>query len=431
MARRRSSGISFFKLLLIVVLFVGLVVMAFKTKSIAERNRQAAEEMNNIPEIKVPDDKIATIVGIGDTLCHSPNFKDAYDAETGIYDFSSFFKDITGHFDGTVNVGNCEATFAGAARGYSGYPTFNTPEHLAVDLKELGLDIMTTANNHTLDMGYSGLESTLNYLDEAGLEHTGSARSQEEHDKILFKDLNGIKTAFIAYTYGTNGIPIPAGKEYCVNCYADYQGNNYTVNYDRMKATIDQAKAEGAEAIVASIHWGIEYQTKENAEQDQIAEFLVKNGVNVILGCHPHVPQPLKMITAVDDEGKEHIGACIFSMGNFFSNQDWENTRNTLIVKFQIRKNGVTGEISVDSATYVPCFCYNNGPGAKDIFEILDLDEIIRSHDAGEGKWSDNMYNLALREKERLYNIVGPELDIKAELAKRKEEAKKNTENVE
>ena len=391
------------EVLLILVLIVLIALVVFVT----EIRKSKSNKKNSKNQ-----DCVATIVGIGDTLCHGPNFEDAYNSKTGEYDFSTFFKYITKYFDGTVNVGNLEVPFAGKDKGYSGYPTFNAPEHLAVDLKKLGLDIMTTANNHALDMEYSGLVSTLDFLDKAGLEHTGSARSKEEHDKILFKDLNGIKTAFIAFTYGVNEA-IPEGKEYCINCFADYEGDNYTINYDRMKEMIDKAKAKGADAIVVSIHWGDEYEIEENKEQDEIAEFLVKNGVNIILGCHPHVPQPLKMITAVDDEGNKHKGVCIFSMGNFFSNQDWGNTRNTLIIKFQIRKNVKTGKVTVDKVTYVPCYCYNNGPDAEDRFEILDLNAIIKSYEAGEDTWSKEMYNLAVKEKETLLKIVGPEINVK------------------
>lgn len=250
-----------------------------------------------------------------------------------------------------LQCGNLEATLAGLSHKYSGYPTFNTPEHLAIDLKELGLDIMTTANNHVLDIGYSGLVSTLNYLDEAGLEHTGSARSKEEQDKILFKDLNGIKTAFLAFTYGTNGIPIPTGKEYCVNL----------IDKDFIKEKIDQAKSEGAEAIVVSMHWGVEYQTKENAEQDDLAEFLIKNDVNVILGCHPHVPEPMEMKKVTMEDGTTKEGFVIYSMGNFFSAQTFPNTRNTLILNITIKKDAETNKVSVEKVDYAPIYDYDNG----------------------------------------------------------------------
>lgn len=256
-------------------LIIAIVILGIQ-KGNTRLNSQNISKQNDIltEEKTIKEDKTATIVAMGDTLCHSQVFKDAYDSETGIYDFSPLFKNVAKYFQNkTVAVGNLEATLAGPSHPYTGYPTFNTPEHLATDLKELGLDIMTTANNHSLDIGYSGLESTLNYLDEAQLEHTGSARSAEEQDKILFKDLNGIKTAFLAFTYGTNGIPRPNGKEYCVNL----------IDKDFIKNKLDQAKEQGAEAICVSMHWGVEYQTKQNSEQEDLAEFLIKNDVNVIL----------------------------------------------------------------------------------------------------------------------------------------------------
>lgn len=396
--------------LAVLALIAIILVIIFGIKNGNSRigkSNVGSKKENVQEEVKVPEDSTATIVAIGDTLCHSQVFKDAYDSTTKTYDFSPLFKDVTKYFENkTVAVGNLEATLAGPSHPYTGYPTFNTPEHLAVDLKELGLDIMTTANNHSLDIGYSGLVSSLNYLDEAGLEHTGTARSPEEQDKILFKDLNGIKTAFLAFTYGTNGIPVPKGKEYCVNL----------IDKDFIKRKIDQAKAEGAEAICVSMHWGIEYQTKENSEQDDLADFLIKNDVNVILGCHPHVLQPLQMREVTMEDGTKKSGVVIFSMGNFFSAQTFPNTRDTLIMNIKIRKNGETGKISIDHAKYAPVYDYDNGVNAKDRYELLDLDGIIQSYEAGEKdangnlKWSKNMYDLAKTEKDRIYKIVGPEI---------------------
>ena len=399
---KRRFNVQALVVLLTLIAIIAVVVLGIQrgNERLGNKNQGAQNNSENVQEI-VPEDKTATIVAIGDTLCHSQVFKDAYDIETGIYDFSPLFKDVTKYFQNkTVAVGNLEATLAGPSHPYSGYPTFNTPEHLAVDLKELGLDIMTTANNHSLDIGYSGLVSSLNYLDEAGLEHTGSARSPEEQDKILFKDLNGIKTAFLAFTYGTNGIPRPAGKEYCVNL----------IDKDFIKNKIDQAKSEGAEAICVSMHWGVEYQTKQNSEQEDLAEFLIKNDANVILGCHPHVLQPLQMKEVTMDDGSKKEGVVIYSMGNFFSAQTFPNTRDTLILNVKIRKNGENNKISIDHATYAPVYDYDNGTNAKDRYELLDLNGIIESYEKGEKTWSKKMYDLAVTEKNRIENIVGPNI---------------------
>lgn len=372
-----------------------------ETESELEMENQLESETETEESI-VLEDSYATIVSFGDALCHKPVDDAAYDQETGIYDFSPMFKYVEKYFqNSTINIGNCESPMAGAERGYSGYPTFNAPEHLAVDLKELGVDIMTTANNHSLDKGFNGLSSTLDFLDDAEIAHVGTARTEEEQNTILFMDLNGIRTAFLAYTYGTNGIPVPEDKEFCVNL----------IDEDLILKKINQAKDEGAELIVASMHWGVEYQTVENAEQDKLAEFLIKNDVNIILGSHPHVLQPMKMLKVKNDEGEEKEGLVIFSQGNFFSNQTQENTQNTAIFNIEVKKNGKTGEVTVEKVTYAPIYVNRKEPGAKDRYELLDLDEIIRSYEAGEETWSESMYQLALKERERCINIIGPEIE--------------------
>lgn len=421
MKRKKRKKLNLVKVL-IALAILGLAIYGsyLGITKIASKNNKSNLE-NTLPEEIIPEDSVATIVAIGDTLCHSQNFKDAYDSETGIYDFSPMFKYITKYFeDATVCVGNLEASLAGPSRGYSGYPTFNTPEHLAIDLKELGMDVMTTANNHALDMGYTGLTSTLNYLDDAGLEHTGTARSLEEQEKILFKDLNGIKTAFLAFTYGTNGIPVPTGKEYCVNLF--YK--------DFMKRKIDQAKEEGAELICVSMHWGDEYQTKPNSTQKDLAEFLIKNDVNVILGCHPHVLEPIEMKTVTMDDGSTKTGFVIYSMGNFFSAQTFPNTRNTLILNVQVRKNGVTGKVTIDNATYTPVYVYDNGLNAKDRYELLDIENIIAEYEAGTGNWSQAMYNLAKTELDRTIKTLGPEIFNETEDSKDNEENNNGDNNI-
>ena len=218
--KKNNSSVKILILLLFIVIIL-LGVKVFNGKSIKQlKDADFENNSNNIEVEEKKEDSVATIVACGDTLCHSPVNKDAYNSSTDEYDFSTIFKYITDKFENkTVAVGNLETTLTGK-KPYSGYPMFNSPEHLAIDLKELGFDIMTTANNHALDRGYSGIVSTLDYLDQAGLAHTGTARSQEEQDTILFKDLNGIKTAFLCFTYGTNGNAIPSGKE--APSFSDY-----------------------------------------------------------------------------------------------------------------------------------------------------------------------------------------------------------------
>lgn len=393
-------------IILLIALSVGIYVLVNNPDILgkqAENNEivNSEEGENKIEEV-IPEDTVINIVGIGDSLCHSQNFKDAYNSETGTYDFSPMFKNVTKYIESaTVAVGNLETTLAGEERGYSGYPTFNSPAELAYDMKEMGIDILTTANNHCIDKGYSGLVSTLDKLDEYGIAHTGTSRSVEEQNTILFKDLEGIKTAFLCYTYGTNGIPIPSGREYSVNL----------IDKDFMKQQLDKAKEEGAELIVVSMHWGSEYRIKPTEEQEELAEFLIKNGADIILGNHSHVPEPMEMKEVTLDDGTKREGFVIYSMGNFFSAQTQEYTRDTLIVNVEVRKNGQTGEITIDKATYTPVYVYDNSSNAKDRYELLDIENIISEYESGTSEYSESMYNLMKRELKKITEIVGPEID--------------------
>ena len=410
--RRKINKISAFLGILIIIALIAVatgIYVLINNPDILNFNKLSEENISryneNIQNEELEEEKedtVINIVGIGDTLCHSQNFKDAYDSSTGNYDFSPMFKNITKYFDNaTIAVGNLETTLAGADRGYSGYPCFNSPEELARDLKEMGIDILTTANNHCLDTGYTGLVSTLDTLDKYGVLHTGTSRSIEEQNTILYQDLNGIKTAFLCYTYGTNGIPVPSGREYSVNL----------IDKTFIKEQLDKAKEEGAELICVSMHWGAEYRLKPTAEQEDLAEFLIKNGADIILGNHAHVPEPMEMKEVTLDDGTTREGFVIYSMGNFFSAQTQNYTRDTLILNVEVRKDGETGKISIDKATYTPVYVYDNGTSAKDRYELLDIEKIISDYESGNSNYSTSMYNLMRSELNKITEIVGPEID--------------------
>lgn len=282
-------------------------------------------------------------------MCHNTQYMDAYN--NGKYDFSYVFKDIENYIkNADISIGNLETTFAGAERGYSSYPTFNTPEALATDIKELGVDVLSTANNHSLDKGYSGLVKTIEKLDEIGIKHTGTYNSEEASQEILYLEKNGIKLAFLSYTYGTNGIPVPKGKEYCINLISD----------KKIISDLEKAKQKDPDVIVVNMHWGVEYQTSPNKEQERLANLLFKNGVDIILGSHPHVLQQMEKREIQLQDGTKKEGFIIYSLGNFISGQVKENTKESIILNMNIVKNGKTGRISINNINYVPIHMAKN-----------------------------------------------------------------------
>ena len=234
------------------------------------------------------------MTAIGDTLCHNTQYWDAYNSDTKEYDFSYVYEDIKYYTKvADITIGSLETTFAGENVGYSNYPRFNTPDSLATALKKIGVDVISLAGNHALDYGYNGLCRTIDVLDEADISHLGTYKTAEEQEKILIKNVKGVKIAFINYTYGTNGIPLPSGKEYCVNL----------IDKDLIKKQIEQAKEQTVDMIVACMHWGTEYRTTANSEQKELSDFLFKNGVDIILGNHPHVLEPMEKKTITLEDG--------------------------------------------------------------------------------------------------------------------------------
>lgn len=335
---------------------------------------------------------------IGDIMCHNTQYTDAYNSNTDTYDFSYVFKDIKAKIKtADIAVGNLETTFAGKSVGYSSYPTFNTPESLANNLKDLGLDVLTTANNHSLDKGYKGIESTIDYLDKADISHTGTFKSEEDQNKILIKNVKDVKIAFLSYTYGTNGIKVPTGKDYCINL----------IDKDLIKKQLELAKAENPDIICVSMHWGIEYQTKQNKEQEALADFLFENGVDIILGSHPHVLQPMEKRTITLEDGSTKDGFVIYSLGNFMSGQVKENTKNSIILDLKITKKAQDGKISIDSVNYTPIYMYKSTAKTK-AYKILDIENSISKYDLDQDtSIGQKTYNTLQTELTKIKNTMG------------------------
>lgn len=337
-------------------------------------------------EIEIPDVTFNLSV-IGDIMCHNTQYNDAF--ENGIYDFSYVFDDIREKLTNSdFSVGNLETTFAGETKGYSSYPEFNSPESLATAIKEAGIDLVSTANNHSLDSGYSGIESTIDFVEQAGLLHTGTYKSPEEQNTTTIAEIKGLKVAFLSFTYGTNGIPIPIGKEYCINLIDD----NFII--DRLNL----AKQENPDIIIVFMHWGEEYETSPNDEQIRLANLLFDNGANIILGSHPHVLQKME---------NNDKGFVIYSLGNFVSGQVKENTRDSIILNLTVTKKG-TGEVVVNNASYTPIYTYKSGASKKQ-YKVLDIKKALDEFDTGNKYISDDDYNLLKREYDKILSTVGPE----------------------
>ncbi len=347
---------------------------------LAEPEETPVEVPEEPSEPEPPAPTTATLAVCGDAMSHMPVTNDAWDGEK--YDYVRVMSGAKSRVEAAdYAVVNLETTFAGGPK-YSGYPAFNSPDGMAQGLKDLGFDLCLTANNHSLDKGWSGLSRTLDVLDETGLAHVGTSRSQEERDaNLVVADVGGISVAFLGYTYGTNGIPVPKDHPYCINVFnTDYLSGLRELDRDRLAADLEQAKAADADLIAVMIHWGVEYQTKQNAYQEEVADFLFANGADIILGGHSHVPQPMELRTLED--GRQ--GFVCYSLGNFISSQNDEYTDTTAVLTLELTRDNETGEAQVTGYSYAPMYMLDREAGAKPRFQLLDIYEALASGEAGE-----------------------------------------------
>ena len=325
-----------------------------------------------------PEPTVATLAVCGDVMSHMPVTNDAWEEEQGAYDYGPIFAQAAPYLQAAdYAVANLETTLSEAGP-YSGYPMFKSPAALAGSLAGAGFDLVLTANNHCLDRGYDGLVSTLDALDGAGLAHVGTYRSAEEREagRIHVADVGGISVAFLGYTYGTNGIPVPQGREYAVSLFnTDYMTTLSTPDTERLEEDLAAARALDTDLIAVLIHWGVEYRTTQNAYQEELADLLIANGADLVLGGHPHVLQPIETRTAAGWDGEARTGFVSYSLGNFISSQVDPLTDTTAVLTVELTRDNVTGEASVTGWDYVPMLMVRRD-GTERVFTLTDASSI-------------------------------------------------------
>ncbi|MEG4493918.1 CapA family protein [Microcoleus sp. D3_18_C4] len=284
----------------------------------------------SVPSEPKSEIKEAKLIAVGDIMMHSTQTRSGYDAKKKTYNFDTFFAPVKSILStGDWVIGNLETPLAGEdAGGYTGYPLFNAPAQLADAAKKAGFNILTTANNHALDRGEKGVIRTIANLSDRKIASIGTATSAAAADRIFISTKNNISLAMLAYTYGTNGIPIPKGKDYLVSL----------IDEKKIVKDIAKARKQGADIIAISLHFGNEYQRQPNPQQKQLVENLLKAGADIILGSHPHVVQPYKIFNFPGKNGKSRKAVAIYSMGNFISGQNKKYTDLGVILQVNIRK---------------------------------------------------------------------------------------------
>lgn len=317
---------------------------------------------------------------LGDIMCHPAQYEVVKTSDG--YNFSPAFEDIMKYTSqADLTLANLETVLAGKEMMYGGYPSFNTPEQLALALKEnLGIDVLSTANNHSLDRLYAGLSNTIDFLDEAGLKHTGTYKTEEESKEILIVDVKNLKIAFLSYTYGTNGIILPSDKQFAVNY----------IDQNKILKDAQEARALGAHLIIASIHWGEEYAHNPSAQQVSLAHWVFeKTEVDIISGNHVHAVQPIEFINVIRDDGREKEGLVVYAQGNFFSNQKTKSANRGIMVDLDLEFSLIDDDVKIEKVYYTPLWVDETlGTGSK-TYRVLNAEKALNDFKQGQDKLLD------------------------------------------
>ena len=280
-------------ILIVIIIIIGSFILLMNKKETNTNNDKTDEVIDEIKEH--PKEKRMSLIAVGDVLIHESVYKDAMESD-GTYNFHKMFtevEDIIKKYD--LKYCNQESTIGGSV---SGYPSFNSPDEIGDEIVNLGFNLISLANNHALDKGEDAIKYSNSYWKTKDVIVAGTYNSIDERDEVHVYEMNGIKYAFLAYTTISNS---KANNNYILNMYSA----------KRAKADIEKVK-DKVDVIIVSMHWGIEDTNTPTESQIQIADYLSSLGVNVIIGAHPHVVQPVKYI------GDTLV---IYSLGNFISNQ--------------------------------------------------------------------------------------------------------------
>ena len=313
-----------------------------------------------------------TISFIGDVMQHGAQI-DAAKQKDGSYDYTNAFKFLEPYFKkADFMVANIEFTVG--TKPYTGYPCFSAPPEIAKAAKDAGIDLFLMANNHICDKNAGGLKKTLDAYENLNMPKLGAYRNKKQADtaSVILVELKGMKFAMFNYTYDTNGLPIP--DPYYVNLQDSTE----------IKKHIRQAKAMGADIIIALPHWGIEYVLAPVAEQKQYAKMMFREGVNAIVGGHPHVPEE-GYIYVKRHQGpvaKDSVERMIFySMGNYISNMSRSGWTSTgMLITLSFTRDRLSGQVKMLMPDWKYLWCFRKGQYTED-YSVVPIEVFLQSED--------------------------------------------------
>lgn len=293
-----------------------------------------------------------------------------------IYDYTNAFMDVAPLFsEADLALLNFEGNLYGQPYGTA---TVSAPQELLVSLKNAGIDLVQMANTTAIYNGVSGLQATLANIRNAGIEPVGAYSSNSEFNRnngYTICEVQGLKLAFVAFTKGFGGLGLPAGSEDCVNLlYEDYYENYETLNTAKINKVLKAVSAEKPDLVIALLHWGSEFNDAISDTQERIASLMKKNGVDVIIGTHPHLVQQMEY-----DEATGFF--CAYSLGDFFGDGSRSGTAYSIILDLEITKNYDTGETRVTDFSYTPIYTLQESDCPDNQRRVVRLETAMTAYD--------------------------------------------------
>lgn len=359
-----------------------------QSQQIFEEISESIEETNkNISE----SDSILRISAVGDILCSNDMLEDAYDKESKTYDFSHMFSNIINFVNKSdIVIGTMETGITNSNK----YDEKNAPLEFAKAVRDSGVNLVTISHNHSLDNGVEGLQETRENLEKLDFDVVGQ---KQEDNCIIIKEIKQSKIAFLTYTcFLDNEEKLKKDEIQSVNIYSKKQA----------KSDIEYAKKQGAQYICVMIHWGDAISEVVNSEQKEIADYLVENGVNLIIGSHPSVVQPMEI--KQNKEGENVFVA--YSIGTYISTLSAKEARTELVLNIELRKSGKDGKIYLNKVDYTPIYMLDNGDKANNRFELMDMKNLAKSYKGDKtDKISKETYEDLIKGLNRLNKILNIE----------------------
>lgn len=280
-----------------------------------------------------------TVGTVGDILIHDRVYDDA--KVEGGFDFWPMLEEVAPYLEEPdITIANQETMIGGEEIGLSGYPSFNSPFEVGDALKKAGVDVVTLANNHTLDRGPKAIMNALSYWDELDMMYTGAFKDRNDANDLRVVKKNGFSIAILSYTYGTNGIPVPDNRDYLVNL----------ADSSLMQEQIEEASLQ-ADAVLVSLHAGDEYVYYPNKQQKEWVQLAADSGAAAVIGHHPHVLQPAEWI----ESEREHDTLAIYSLGNFLSGQYDHPRRVGGVFSFELERSNSAG-VMIANPRFLPTY---------------------------------------------------------------------------